>query len=406
MPTEVKQVAAALLWKSSPGACPLRRPLQARQPPRSPSKIKDTWTFELYNLAWEKESHMTAVNSDKTILLTGAGGWIGSALAKAIAASSPRFLILLDHSERNLHQVCTELAAVANSASHTAILGDVSDRALLAEIFETHRPQIIYHAAAFKHVPLMEMNPIAAVRNNAVGTARLARAACEQEAEKFVMISTDKAVNPRSVMGASKRVAELALERCRGAHCEMKAVRLGNVLGAYGSVVPLFLDQIARGGPVTVADPEVSRYFLTLNEAVELILGAAELTDGDGILVPELGEPIKIIELARQLILRAGRKPEIEIPLSITGLRPGDKMTEELASASETLKPTADARLSRVSGSSISPAEFDMAVAKLAEDVGARDINSLLKTLCRLVPEYEPSETVLQQLRRARAAGI
>jgi FlaA1/EpsC-like NDP-sugar epimerase len=349
---------------------------------------------------------MAAVNTDKTVLLTGAGGWIGSALAKAIASVSPRFLILLDNSEGNLHQIRTELAAVANSASHTAILGDVSDRALIAEIFETHRPQIIYHAAAFKHVPLMEINPIAAVRNNGVGTARLARAACEQEAEKFIMISTDKAVNPRSVMGASKRVAELALERCRGGRCEMKAVRLGNVLGAYGSVVPLFLEQIARGGPVTVADPEASRYFLTLNEAVELILGAAELTDGDGIFVPELGEPIKIVELARQLILRAGRKPEIEIPISFSGLRPGDKLTEELASNSETLKPTGDARLSRVSGSSVSPAEFDVAIAKLAEDVGARDINSLLKTLCRLVPEYEPSETVLQQLRRARAAGI
>jgi FlaA1/EpsC-like NDP-sugar epimerase len=348
---------------------------------------------------------MSAVNSEKTILLTGAGGWIGSALAKSLVASAPRRLILLDHSERNLHQLVMELATVPNGAPHAAILGDVTDRALLAEIFEKDRPQIVYHTAAFKHVPLLESNPLAAVRNNAIGTARLARAAIEHEVMKLIMISTDKAVNPCSVVGASKRVAELALERWRGVGCEMKALRLGNVLASFGSVVPLFLEQISRGGPVTVTDHEASRYFLSLHEAVELVLGVAELNDSNCIFIPDLGEPIKILELARQLIQRAGRRPEIDIPIVFTGLRPGDKMTEELISASETSEATADGRLLRVSGPAIAPAEFDAAIAQLAVDVGAHDVTSLLETLSRLVPEFVPSETVLSQLNRARAAG-
>ena len=349
---------------------------------------------------------MADVNSGKTILLTGAGGWIGSALARSLATSAPHFLILLDHSERNLHQIQTELAAIPIGVPHVAILGDVCDIALLAEIFQTHRPQVIYHAAAFKHVPLMEMNPLAAVQNNAIGTFRLARAACEHDAASLIMISTDKAVNPRSVMGASKRVAELALERWRGGSCIMKAVRLGNVLGSPGSVVPLFLEQISRGGRVTVADPEVSRYFLTLNEAVKLVLLAADLDDGNCILVPELGEPIKILALARQLILRVGRRPEKQIPIAFTGLRPGDKLTEELASSSETLEPTADGRLRRVNGHVIAPDEFDAAILRLEEDVSARDVGSLLTTLCRLVPEFVPSEMLSAKMERAQAAGI
>ncbi|MGH9712534.1 MAG: polysaccharide biosynthesis protein [Candidatus Acidiferrales bacterium] len=346
---------------------------------------------------------MSFVNSGKTVLLTGAGGWIGSALAKALIAANPRLLILIDHSEQNLHQIQSELAAIPNCAPTVAILGDICDGPLLAELFQTHGPQIIYHAAAFKHVPLMEANAIAAVRNNAIGTARLAEVAHRNETEKLILISTDKAVNPCSVMGVSKRVAELALGRWATGRCEMKAVRLGNVLASHGSVVPLFLEQISRGGPVTVTHPDVSRYFLTLNEAVDLVLSAADIDNGNCIYIPELGEPIKILDLARQLILHAGREPEKEIPIVFVGLRPGDKMTEELAFASETIGPTVDARLLRVPNNRVVPEEFDPAISELEGNVRRRDVAALTQTLRCMVPEYQPGERISGLFNRATA---
>lgn len=257
---------------------------------------------------------LSAANAGKTILLTGAGGSIGSALARAILASGPRLLLLLDHSEHNLHHIHTELAAISGGAPSIPILGDVCDDALLANIFAAHRPDTVYHAAAFKHVPLMETNPLAAVRNNALGTYKLATAAIEHRLPHLIMVSTDKAVNPHSVMGASKRIAELILLALSHQGTPMRAVRLGNVLGSQGSVVPRFLQQIVQGGPVTVTHPEVSRYFLTLLESVEVILQVASLEDGGGIFLPELGQPVKILDLAGYLIRNAGFvSPEDEI---------------------------------------------------------------------------------------------
>lgn len=358
----------------------LRRPcLEAGEPPRN------------------------ATDSGRTILLTGAGGCIGSALAKVIITSDPRLLILLDHSEHNLHRIQTELAAIAGRVPPIVILGDVCDGALLADIFETYRPEIIYHAAAFKHVPLMETNPIAAVRNNAMGTCLLAALAVKYEATSLLLISTDKAVNPHSVMGASKRVAELVLLRWTCPRTSMKVVRLGNVLGSPGSVVPLFLQQISRGGPVTVTHPDVGRYLLTVSEAVALVLAAASLEGGGCIFIPALGEPVKILDLATHLIRVAGFVPEKDIPIVFTGLRPGDKMSEDLALDRESPEPTSDGRLYRASSLNISPDEFDAEMRELAESVRQRETASLLEVLCRMVPEYRPSETLLDLVKRSPA---
>jgi FlaA1/EpsC-like NDP-sugar epimerase len=340
-------------------------------------------------------SSMSVANVGRTILLTGAGGSIGSPLASAIVASDPRQLILLDHSERNLHQVEMELAGTHRCAPLISALGDFCDPALLADIFEKYHPDIIYHAAAFKHVPLMERNPFAAVRNNAIGTSLLARTASQYEAAQLIMISTDKAVNPRSVMGASKRVAELALLRWSNFRTQMNVVRLGNVLGSQGSVVPFFQQQISLGGPVTVTHPDVCRFFLRLSEAVKLILAAGGLKGGGTIFIPELGEPVKILDLARQMIATAGFIPEKDIPIVFTGLRPGDKMAEELHLACEAVEPSTDPRLYRVNSTEIQPDRFDAEIAELAKNADGRDLVTLVDTLCRILPEYEPSETLL-----------
>jgi FlaA1/EpsC-like NDP-sugar epimerase len=344
------------------------------------------------------------MNRGGNILITGAGGCIGSALAERIAKSDVRRLILLDHAEHELHEIESALSSIEGSAPHVAVLGDICDAALLAEFFAEFRPDIVYHAAAFKHVPLMERNPLAAIRNNVIGTMTLACAARNYGAAQLVMISTDKAVNPRSVMGVSKRIAELVLLRWNGIKTQMKAVRLGNVLGSRGSVAPLFRQQIARGGPVTVTHPDVSRYFLTLREVVDLILATADLEGG--VFVPESGEPVKIVDLARGMIRQAGFAPDVEIPIVFTKLLPGEKVSEEMVFASETAEPTEDARIQRVLGMAIAVDAFDMKIARLIESVERRELAALVDTLVRIVPEYEPSELLLSAVKPlVRVAG-
>jgi len=346
-------------------------------------------------------------NNGKTILVTGAGGCIGSALVQALICANSRFLILLDHSEQNLHEINLQLAALGKS-SYAAILGDILDAPLMTEIFERYHPQTIYHAAAFKHVPLMESNPIAVVRNNALGTWELARTAARFGAERLLMISSDKAVNPGSIMGASKRVAELVLlglsdskpsiANASIAGTKMNAVRLGNVLGSHGSVGPLFQQQIQRGGPVTVTHREASRYFLMLSETVELIIAAAALGDSASIFIPKICEPVKIMDFAQRLIREAGFETPRDIEIVFTGLRPGDKLEEEFVYADEALQPSSDERLYRAVGPLCDPQVLDATLQTISECVRERNLASLVVALCLLVPEYKPSETLLSLL--------
>jgi FlaA1/EpsC-like NDP-sugar epimerase len=344
---------------------------------------------------------LKTTNAGQAVLITGAGGCIGSALAKAIVNSGPGLVVLLDHSEQNLYEVHMELNVGVSGAPHVPILGDILDDALLNEVLEKYRPDTIYHAAAFKHVPLMEANPIAVIRNNVLGTWALARAALRNDVARLLMISTDKAVNPRSVMGAAKRVAELVLLRFNSSRTRMSALRLGNVLGSHGSVLPLFRQQLERGGPLTVTHPESRRYFLSLPETVDLILAAAALGEDADILVPKLGEPVKIVDLAKQVIQEAGRNGAAQTEIVFTALRPGDKLSEELVSARERTEPSGDSRLWRVKSAPIAPDTLDSTLQTISEGVRLRNLATLLEALCAVVPEYQPSETLLSRLNPA-----
>lgn len=280
--------------------------------------------------------------NDKTVLITG-GGSIGSELCRQIARHKPRRLVIFDIYENNAYDIQMELRREHPELTLDVCIGSVRDRGRVDDLLDTYQPDLIFHAAAHKHVPLMEDSPNEAIKNNVFGTYNMAQSAAAHGVKRFVLISTDKAVNPTNIMGASKRLCEMVVQMMdRRSDTEFVAVRFGNVLGSNGSVVPLFERQIACGGPVTVTHPEITRFFMTIPEAVSLVLQAGYYARGGEIFVLDMGQPVKIDDMARQLIRLSGFEPDVDIPIIYTGLRPGEKLYEELLMDEEGLQDTAN----------------------------------------------------------------
>lgn len=278
---------------------------------------------------------------DKVVLITGGAGSIGSELCRQMARYNPKQLILLDFNENGVFEMEYELKKRYPKLNLESLVGSIRDYPRIQSIFSEYRPHVVFHAAAHKHVPLMEKNPLEAVKNNVLGTKNLAQSASQFKVERFILISTDKAVNPSNVMGASKRAAELILQMTdMRSETKFASVRFGNVLGSNGSVIPIFKKQIAEGGPVTVTDPNMTRYFMTISEAVQLVIQAGSMVQGGEIFVLDMGEPVKILDLARDMIRLSGYEPDIDIPIKIVGMRPGEKLHEELFTTEEQLETT------------------------------------------------------------------
>ena len=357
----------------------------------------------------------------KTVLVTGAGGSIGSELCRQLLPGRPAALILLDHSEAALYTVEKELKTLTAEAVERgaepvaihAVLGSVTDRALVRDVFDSHAVHAVLHAAAYKHVPLVEENPIEGLRNNVLGTHVMASAAVEARVERFILVSTDKAVRPTNVMGASKRMAELVVQDLarRSAGTLFSIVRFGNVLGSSGSVLPLFQEQIARGGPVTLTDPDVTRYFMTVTEAAQLVLLAGSFTRGNDLFILDMGKPVPIRKLARQMIERAGYtvrdrdNPDGDIPIVITGLRPGEKLHEELL-MNRDARPTRHPKILRAREPGLSELETAAMLRDLRRAIEDRDGNAAAAVVRQWVEGFhEPPVRALKGAGRPGRKG-
>lgn len=333
---------------------------------------------------------------DKTVLVTGGGGSIGSELCRQIIKYKPQNLVILDIYENTLYDIERELEADYPTANIKAIIGSVRDKERLEEVFNKYKPNVVFHAAAHKHVPLMETSPLEAIHNNVFGTYNVVNCADKYGVEKFVLISTDKAVNPTNIMGASKRVCEMIVQtKNKTSKTDFVAVRFGNVLGSNGSVIPLMKKQIEKGGPVTVTHKEITRYFMTIPEAVQLILQAVTYAKGGEIFVLDMGEPVKIYDLAVSLIRLMGYEPNVDIPIIITGLRPGEKLYEELLMAEEGLVSTKHDKIFITQPMHLEEKElneklYELGNIKYNEDYS---IEKVKEVMANVVPTYhEPEE--------------
>jgi len=354
-----------------------------------PVAIEDLLGREQVNL---NSDGIALMLRDRVVLVTGAGGSIGSELCRQILAHGPRQLIMVEQTEIVLFEIEQELLGTERGRLILPLIADVVDEYAIRAVFALHRPEIVFHAAAHKHVPLMERQPAEALKNNTLATANLTRLASEYGVDRFVFISTDKAVNPTSVMGCSKRLAEKALQaqqRAAGNNSTFMAVRFGNVLGSSGSVIPTFRRQIAQGGPVTVTHPEMTRYFMTIPEAVGLVLQTATLGQGGEIFVLDMNAPVKIIDMARQMIELSGYKPDVDIEIKITGLRPGEKLYEELRHCDECHAPTEHKRIFKLKNES-APEDVSAWLAELRIVASSGDRHAIKQAMKRLVPEYTP----------------
>lgn len=343
---------------------------------------------------------------DKTILISGAAGSIGSEIVRQVIGFNPKTILILDHAETPLHHLSLEIQSLVSDTKIVSIIADVRNKIELNNIFETYNPQVVFHAAAYKHVPLMEENPSQAILTNIEGTKNLADLSCVYKVKKFVMISTDKAVNPSNVMGASKRIAEKYVHSLQFRNVidgEKKGTkfittRFGNVLGSNGSVVPLFTKQIANGGPITITHPDIIRYFMTIPEACQLVLEAGAMGNGGEIYIFDMGKPVKIIDLARKMIKLAGFTPEKEIKIAIVGLRPGEKLYEELLNNTSKTLPTYHEKIMIAEEILDDFTPLNQAIAELIESANQFDNDRMVAKMKQIVPEFKSMNSTFELL--------
>ena len=337
-------------------------------------------------------SNIEDLIKDNVIMITGAGGSIGSELCRQIAKFEPKEMILIDIYENSLYDIELELKANYKNIKIDAIIASVRDKNRMESVFEKHRPYLVFHAAAHKHVPLMEFSPLEAIKNNVFGTYNVVNCCDKYNVKRFVLISTDKAVNPTNVMGATKRLCEMIIQaKDKVSKTEFVAVRFGNVLGSNGSVVPLFKKQIAKGGPVTVTHKDITRFFMTIPEAVQLVLQAITYAEGGEIFVLDMGEPVKIYDLAVSLIKLSGLEPNVDIPIEITGLRPGEKLYEEILMAEEGLQSTKHNKIFIAKPSKITMKDIENKLEICKETIENEDISikEIKHNIKKIVPTYK-----------------